>query len=111
MLAESEGHRVSEATVADVLQRVGAASPERDARLPTDLEGDFDFWFDGGAGRSQTGSVELQFADGTRAVVGVPLRSLHVVIDLPDHHRVLVQQLDGLRGPALARLLAFVATG
>ena len=56
------------------------------------LSGEFDFWFDGGTARIQTGYVEYQFADGARATVAAPVLALSVTIDFPNGCRVRVQQ-------------------
>jgi hypothetical protein len=57
-----------------------------------DLEGAFDFWFDGGAARELTGFIEYQFSDGTKATVGAPIPALSVVIEFANGSRVRIQQ-------------------
>jgi hypothetical protein len=53
---------------------------------------EFDFWFDGGAAKIQTGYVEYSFTTGAHATVGAPIPALSVIIDFPNACRVRVQQ-------------------
>jgi hypothetical protein len=56
------------------------------------MPGQFDFWFDGGAGCLITGWTDYHFADGTRATVGVtPL--LRVSIRFLNGHCISVSQV------------------
>lgn len=83
--------RVDEGLVAKILYCI--SDPPNIRRTPngTDTEGQFDFWFDGGAARMITGHTEYEFRDGTRASVLVtPM--LSVKIDFPNGSSVGVQQ-------------------
>lgn len=53
---------------------------------------DFDFWFDGGAGRVLTGWEEFVFENGAQAEVAAQVPSLSVTIDFPDGRRVEIRQ-------------------
>ena len=56
------------------------------------MPGTFDFWFDGGAGRTQTGYIEYELVDGTRVAGGAPVRVLSVTIEFSNGSRVKIQQ-------------------
>ena len=84
--------RVSEDAVADVLRCIAEPRNRRTTPAPGDLVGQYDFWFDGGAARIQTGYVEYTLASGVRATVGAPIPALSVSIFFPDGCRVGVQQ-------------------
>ena len=58
---------------------------------PGDLEGDYDFWFDGGAIELITGTTRFVFQDGTIAEVAV-VPTLSLNINFRDGHVVKVQQ-------------------
>ena len=91
-LKERFERRVSEAAVAEVLTLLSTRPNSRDRPIPGDLDGPFDFWFDGGSARIQTGWVEYALTDGTRVTVGAPVPALSIVIDFPNGCRVRVQQ-------------------
>jgi hypothetical protein len=84
--------RVGEGAVARVLGCIAETPNGRSKPVQGDLAGTFDFWFDGGAGRVQTGNVEYEFSDGTRATVGAPLPVLSIVIEFANGCRVRIQQ-------------------
>ena len=84
--------RVNELAVAEILQLIATAPHRREKPVPGDVEGVFDFWFDGGAERIQTGWVEYQFTNGASATVGAPIPALSVVIEFANGCRVGVQQ-------------------
>jgi hypothetical protein len=84
--------RVSERAVARVLELIAVLQNRRGSPDAGDLPGEFDFWFDGGAARIQTGWVEYQLLDGTRATVSDPVPALSVSIEFPNGCRVTVQQ-------------------
>lgn len=84
--------RVNEKVVAGVLELICAVPNKRDKPLPGDLEGRFDFWFDGGASIEMTGWRRYQFRDGVVAEVGSCNPVLDVSICFPDGRRVHVQQ-------------------
>ena len=84
--------RVTERAVADILRCIAETPNRRTSPLPGDLKGSFDFWFDGGAGRFQTGYVEYTLDNGARATVGEPVPALSVSIDFADGTRVSVLQ-------------------
>ena len=84
--------RVDERAVAEILQWIATEPNRRETPLPGDVEGVFDFWFDGGAGRTETGYVEYRFTNGARATVGAPIPALSVAIDFANGCRVTVQQ-------------------
>ncbi len=56
--------RIDETRVAEILAIIAAPPNRRLEPAAGDLAGDFDFWFDGGAGRTHTGSQHYFFADG-----------------------------------------------
>ena len=84
--------RVSEGDVGRILQLIADAPNSRERPIPGDLNGSFDFWFDGGAALIITGWTEYYFADGTRATVGGS-SLLSVAIKLPDGSCVSVRQI------------------
>lgn len=63
--------RVSEELVSRVLWSIHAPPNRRERPVPGDMEGDYSFWFDGGACRVITGSTRYEFRDGTVASVSV----------------------------------------
>lgn len=94
MGADVEGlfrHRVNEAQVARVLELIAKTTNRRDRPTAGDLQGKFDFWFDGGAGQVITGWNEYDLTDGTRVVVATsPV--LSVTIQFPNGFRVAIHQ-------------------
>lgn len=86
--------RVSEAQVVRVLQLVAEPPNRRDSPRAGDLQGQFDFCFDGGAARSVTGWTTYHLSDGTRTIQGTTLH-LSVSIEFPDGRRVEVRQTSG----------------
>jgi len=84
--------RVAESRVAQVLGLIAAEPNRRSVAAAGDIVGQFDYWFDGGAAKVETGYIEYRFSDDTRAVVGCPVPALSVVIEFPDGCRVRVQQ-------------------
>ena len=84
--------RVSEEVVAHILALVAAVPNKREKPLPTDLQGTYDFWFDGGACTIMTGSNRYDLHDGTVVDVGSCVPVLSVSIRLPDGRRVNVQE-------------------
>lgn len=94
MSADDEGpfaNRIDESQVARILQLIATTPNRRDRPTPGDLQGKFDFWFDGGAGQIITGWNEYDLTDGTRVVVGTsPL--LSVTIQFPNGCRVAIRQ-------------------
>jgi hypothetical protein len=84
--------RVREEAVANVLRCIATVPNRRDAPVPGDLQGGFDFWFDGGAAKIETGCIEYRLTNGTKAIVGAPIPALSVTIEFPDGCRVRVQQ-------------------
>jgi hypothetical protein len=91
-LRDKFARRVDERAVAEILLWIATAPHRRDKPIVGDVQGAFDFWFDGGAGRIQTGYVEYEFTNGARATVGNPVPALTVRIDLANGCRVVVQQ-------------------
>lgn len=90
-------HRVAEARVAEILRLIAAPPGLRRQAAAGDLPGDFDFWFNGGAGRQHTGSAHYEFTDGTKAMVARPASWLWVEIVFPDGKSVqVVQKRKGL---------------
>lgn len=57
--------RVSE--VADLLSLIADPPNCRDRPIEGDLDGDFDFWFDGGACKDVTGDRRYVFKEGHKA--------------------------------------------
>jgi hypothetical protein len=91
-LTERFERRVAESRVADVLALIAVQPHRRSAAGTGDLPGQFDYWFDGGAARMETGYVTYGFVDGTWAVVGNPSPALSISIEFPNGCRVRVQQ-------------------
>lgn len=86
--------RIKEDQVARILQLIATVPNRREVRQPGDLEGVYDFWFDGGAIELITGTTRFVFQDGTVAEIDVvPTLSLH--IDFPNGHVVKVHQQHG----------------
>ena len=56
--------------VARILTLMADPANARSEPTDSDLEGDFDVWFDGGAAKHDTGVSVYHFADGARAVTG-----------------------------------------
>ena len=83
--------RVTEGDVARVLQLIAKIPNRREVRQVSDLEGDYDYWFDGGACKMETGSTRFMLQDGTSATVGV-LPWLSLSIHFRDGRRVVIQQ-------------------
>lgn len=91
-LTERFERRVPESRVAHVLELIADQPHRRSSAGTGDLPGQFDYWFDGGAAKIETGYVTYRFVDGTKAVVGNPIPALSLWIDFPDGARVRVQQ-------------------
>jgi hypothetical protein len=87
-------NRVSEEQVAQVLQLIATMPNRREQPIPGDLPGNFDFWFDGGAGQIITGWNEYTLADGTRVMVGTTF-VLSVTIEFSNGSRIRIQQESG----------------
>jgi hypothetical protein len=86
-------HRVPESRVAAVLASIAAPPRKRGKPQPGDIDGDFDFWFDGGACKFHTGSAHYHFTDGAAAVVACPASWLWVQITFGDGERVEIHQV------------------
>ena len=91
-LNERFRRRVHEENVAEVLRCIATPPNKRDRPIDGDLEGTFDFWFDGGAAKVHTGYIEYAFISGTQATVGVPIPALSVTIGFANGCRVRIQQ-------------------
>lgn len=83
--------RIKEEQVARILQLIATVPNRREVEQPGDLEGDYDFWFDGGAIELITGTTRFVFQDGTIAEVAV-VPTLSLNINFRDGHVVKVQQ-------------------
>lgn len=83
--------RVPEEAVSRVLWSIHSRPNQRQRPNPGDLEGDFDFWFDGGACRVVTGSSTYHFQGGTTAHVAV-LPQLLIQIRFPTGETVRISQ-------------------
>lgn len=70
--------RVDENRVAEILAMIGSQPNRRQQPVKGDLAGEFDFWFDGGACRTHTGSQHFFFADGTEAHLAMPAPRLNM---------------------------------
>lgn len=65
--------------VLEILQIINHPPNIREQPLPGDLEGEFDYWFDGGAIQYVTGYTIYRFKDGTEATwYVVPKLSLSI---------------------------------
>ena len=91
-IREKFARRIDERTVAQILFSIATVPNRREKSLAGDLAGAFDFWFDGGAGKVQTGYIEYYFADGTLATVGCPVPALSVDIEFANGSRIRIQQ-------------------
>jgi hypothetical protein len=87
--------RVSAVEVEEILRCIVAPPNRRETPTEGDLQGEFDFWFDGGAYLPMTGSSEYVFANGIRARVAGPVPWLNIEILFPDGRRVDIQQRSG----------------
>ena len=76
--------RVPEDRVGKILDIIAAPPGRRNSPGETDLPGDFDYWFEGGACRIHTGSLYFTFEDGTEAHVVFPAPWLNVNIVFAD---------------------------
>jgi hypothetical protein len=82
------------------IHRLRAEAPNRRAAPgPGDLEGDYDFWFDGGACRLVTGVTLHEFADGSRTHQLV-IPALELAVEFPDGRSVRVASFSPDRTPA-----------
>lgn len=59
-----------------------------------DIEGDFDYWFDGGSMRNVTGFTEYLFDDGSHARIPV-VPNLTISIHLAIGKNILLQEEKG----------------
>jgi hypothetical protein len=91
-VSEVFSRRVGERELARVLELVETQPNRRDRPLPEDLDGDFDYWFDGGACRVLTGWQESEFFDGTVVQLAAPVPALSLEVRFPDGRRVRIQQ-------------------
>lgn len=89
---ERFARRVPEEIVAKIMMMIATEPNRREAPVEGDVEGQFDYWFDGGAARVDTGSVAYRFSDGTTADLAAPIAALSVSIEFPNGCRVSVQQ-------------------
>jgi len=85
-------NRINEKDVASILALISDTPNRRGHSMASDLAGKYDFWFDGGACRVHTGSLEYVFSNGTRALVGAPIPWLSVTIEYSDGRRVTIKQ-------------------
>ena len=85
-------HRVDESAVAKILQTIVTCPNRRNTPRTGDAPGPFDFWFDGGAARVQTGYVEYMFTDGTSVILAQPVPRLSIKIRFANGALVTVQQ-------------------
>jgi hypothetical protein len=93
-LREKFQRRIDERAVAEILHWIATVPNRREKPIPGDVPGAFDFWFDGGAGKEETGYVEYRFTNGARATVGAPIPALSVTIHFANGSRVKVQQVS-----------------
>ena len=84
--------RVPEARVAAVLSVIADPPGMHRQHAPGDAEGDFDFWFDGGACKYHTGSAHYHFTDGTTAILATPAAWLWVRITFADGRQVNINE-------------------
>ena len=84
--------RISEKTVMRILGLIAELPNRRKTPNPTDISGQFDFWFDGGACQTNTGSQDFTLDDGTRVTVACPVPWLLVSIELSDGRLVTIEQ-------------------
>ena len=85
-------NRVSEEAVAGILHLIAKKPNRRELPGAGDPEGDFDFWFDGGACKILTGSMEFLLQDGTIVTVAAPIPFLSVHIRFRDGRQVSIHQ-------------------
>lgn len=84
--------RVAEEDVARVLVAIATEPNRRSRPLAGDLEGPFDYWFDGGAVSVLTQYIRYLFADGTTAFRGISPHLVSVTIVFPGGEKVTLSQ-------------------
>jgi len=84
--------RVPETEVARILSLIAAEPGRRAKRRPDDLEGPYDYWFDGGAVSMLTQHIRYHFADGSEAYRAISPHRLSLTIVLPSKERVTIAQ-------------------
>ncbi len=84
--------RVSEADVARILLAIATEPNRRSKPVAGDLDGPFDYWFDGGAVSMLSQNIRYLFADGTTALRGISLKHLSVIITFVTQEKVTVIQ-------------------
>ena len=75
--------QLQQSRVESILAAIAAPPNRRERPVDGDVEGEFDFWFDGGACSYVTGSTHYEFADGATASIPV-VPDAQVRITLPD---------------------------
>jgi hypothetical protein len=83
--------RIDEMEVARILQLISVCPNRREQPRAGDLPGEFDFWFDGGAGRHITGWSEYSLDGGIQVVVPVT-PGLIVTITFPDGRGLYIRE-------------------
>ena len=101
-MADLFSRRVNEEHLARILQTVATPPNRRDKAEKDDLQGEYDFWFDGGACKQHTGSQHYFFADGTMVSIVFPAAWLWLSVNLPDGEIVDVMQRRGVGKPTTA---------
>lgn len=84
--------RIPETQVAAIMATIASSPNRREHPKPDDIQGDFTFWFDGGACAEHTGSRHYFFADGTTAMLAWPATWLWAKITFPNGEVVEVIQ-------------------
>ena len=82
---------ISASEVAEILSVIVSPPNRREQPIAGDLEGRFDFWFDGGACEIVTGYTDYVFANGTKVKMFV-VRGLSIEMTFPDGRGVHVRQ-------------------
>ena len=77
--------------VGRILTLMSELPDQREEPHEGDLQGNFDWWFDGGAVKHDTGLSTYHFADGAKAITGTSL-ALGVSIELPDGRIIVVSE-------------------
>ena len=77
--------------VGRILTLMSELPDQREEPHEGDLQGNFDWWFDGGAVKHDTGLSTYHFSDGAKACTGTSL-VFSVSIELSDGRRIVVRE-------------------
>lgn len=78
--------------VADGLRCIAEPPNRRQSPVDGDIAGRFDFWFDGGACRAETGLTRFLFVSGMTAQYPVT-PGLNITFEFPNGARILLERV------------------